>query len=784
MLVIQRPPGEVITSLEAGLSYVKTGSAAFFDEAWAGGSRYNRPVGESGEVANSISNGQYATNGPHPTDIIVAQTNLGDIPVYKDQVTLITTSATTPTTLASVGYAKVPETNIHAKEWSSLSSRSARSYFADGGGHLFGYATCHWLAHCSAGQFVGSACTATLSNVNYKGWCFQSNTGSLECGRLSAMDNEYGEKPIVFDTKESPNTLPSVAGVVPISSVLPQSYEQYQTRLRCPTGSPATSLGSFVSKRPLSCGCMLPGDTFYDLLAEIHVPAYCAAPAAYKAGCMLPGALNFDPEAKQTAECRFATKGCTSNTALNYNSYATMDDAANPCIEKVSGCTITEASYHQVNSGTPSYKSLTFGSAATGSGGAKAKNIRMGQVPESLYNGPVVKKQDVGANYLEGCVVAIEGCMDSTKRNYDPMATVNTFTWCIDSVPGCMMPDATALKSGNKPDGTPIYANPSATSKFSFISGPSGKIDGPSGTWITSATLNVPSMCKRGRFGCGESGRAVSIPGFGVVSALNYDPWVTSTTSCYFAKTGCLNPNAVNFGCTSKTFTAPCYSTADPTPENIRVTRHAKVACRWSNNPPPPAGPPPPLFPSSIYNSIPKASVELVFSGTIAGARLLEPDFFTAFRSLSGLPEDKVCEAAYSTPAARRRMLGADAPFARILSESEPGAVSVVISAEFGSAAEAEAASNSAKAALGDSAESAMAALQTAGGLTLVLLDAPVTGSFIQQVIRSDLPPGALDPVDVPAIVGGVIGGIIAVLVLAAVAWTLKKKQGKPVFPA
>ena len=55
---------------------------------------------------------------------------------------------------------------------------------------------------------------------------------------------------------------------------------------------------------------------------------------------------------------------------------------------------------------------------------------------------PAMTTYNAAANVMSGCVVAIEGCMDSTAANYDPLATVSTLSWCVPSVRGCMDPRA------------------------------------------------------------------------------------------------------------------------------------------------------------------------------------------------------------------------------------------------------------------------------------------------------------------------------------------------------
>merc|ERR1711988_742026 len=145
-------------------------------------------------------------------------------------------------------------------------------------------------------------------------------------------------------------------------------------------------------------------------------------PADFRKGCMLPSAVNYDPTAKQVGMCKFSTKGCLSSTALNYNSLATVPDLDKPCIEPLPGCTINVATYANVSSGTPAYKSGTYGSAATGSGGWQYKRKH----EEADYTGSAVVSYNPAANVNSGCIVAVEGCMDSSARNYDPLATVNS----------------------------------------------------------------------------------------------------------------------------------------------------------------------------------------------------------------------------------------------------------------------------------------------------------------------------------------------------------------------
>jgi len=508
---------------------------------------------------------------------------------------------------ATSGYSKTPETIPAMREYMK------RGFQGDGDGHAFGYGTCQWIRGCTEGQeSVGSPCSSTQSGVEYKGFCFRSDTGSLECGRMTAIDNEYGEKPIAFDaaagTSSTTNTPTSVnmggvlGSAVARDNMMPAnegfamsgrastlttipSTPGVGAVYRCPTGSPAKTIGQYVSKRMLIAGCMITSDPLYDVTAEVHVPAYCATWTDYKKGCLLPWAVNFDPMAKQSGKCTFATVGCTSPTALNYNSEATVQDTVNDCIEAVTGCTVNHDSYGTkkstwgqpaipVKSDTPTYKSLYFGPSKVRQGYySTLQGYSTGLIPEFFYNGPVTTNFDDTANVNTGCVIAIEGCMDPAAANYDSQATVQTWSWCVPIVKGCMMPSENAAG--------PSYVNP----------GPHA-MDGLGGNFSIMTTVHDPAFCIIARHGCNVYNTTM-FPGFDYVTASNYDPATTVNSICYFPIGGCLNPEALNFGCQSSDAISEC-NPGYP----FYVTRHVKESCKypWNLSPLPPA-PPPPNYP-------------------------------------------------------------------------------------------------------------------------------------------------------------------------------------------
>jgi len=498
-------------------------------------------------------------------------------------------------------------------------------------GHSFGYGACQWLRHCDpSSDKVGSPCGNTQSTVNYNGYCFASSTGTLECGRLAALDNEYGDRPITFDkagdfergfTPQRNGPGPFSLTEFPIKTsdhyvadwTVVESTPTIAKAFRCPVGSPATTLGIFVSKRPLIAGCMILADPSYDLIAEVHVPAYCATPADYKVGCMLPTALNFDPTAKQIGECRFATFGCTDSTKLRYNPMATHDDGVS-CIDPVYGCTVHETPYEGGASDTPSYRSGLHGDSAHWIG-VKHENLD--------YIGKTVTNYEPSANVNQGCILAIEGCMDSTAANYDPAATIDSFTWCVPVVVGCMMPEANAASSSWPP----------AVDGLAY--------DGLARNYPAGVTVHDKSMCEVARVGCMDE------------TAMNYDPaatvqGTTQYTRCWPLVMGCLNPGALNYQCAERS-DVPCPGT--------EITLHVTSACKFpgeaAEGAPAPPSPPPPRAPADGgFQAVTRYTVELSFeaAGTVEENQARAGAMIAALRSQVAAPSDAIVEAFITDP--------------------------------------------------------------------------------------------------------------------------------------
>jgi hypothetical protein len=357
--------------------------------------------------------------------------------------------------------------------------------------HMYGYSKCFTFGPCEAANIVGSSCHGGA------GYCYESSAGTLECGRTASTHNRF-------------------------SNVEVGTYDPI---VRCPRGAAAVNglpaNSQVVVKRLLIAGCMIATDASFSASAEVHVPQMCTTPAEYKKGCLFPGASNYAPGSLQTGFCQYETYGCTTPTALNYNSKATSNPY-NACIMPVTGCTLPGSGYEGVATDTPRYKGLFVG--------VPLRNVGVLAAP---FYGTVINSQKGFANVLQNCQVAIEGCMDEQAVNYDSRANVNSNTWCIPKIPGCMMHKTT------------INFDP-------------------------SNTVHRKRQCVLYHVGCMDP------------AAINYDSHATVEGVCYSPLPGCLDKEALNFGCANNGLS----TCSDPSSSTLEtdVTVHSIFLCTFNED--------------------------------------------------------------------------------------------------------------------------------------------------------------------------------------------------------
>jgi hypothetical protein len=630
---------------------------ALYHYKYVGGTDYSAP-------ANAVPNSLYAVTGPHPSDLTVGSDGSEDGYV-----------AEADDLRAAHFYKRDSEFAI--QEGSSISIHITNEYDAAFIGdstqsHHYGYATCENIGACGGSEKVGSKCygTAGRGGSAFSGYCYESSSGTLECGRTIEVDSRFASSPLAI-----------------------------KTDARCPAGTALTYPGKMTVKRLLIGGCMIPSDTRYKSSAEIHIPEDCATTADYNKGCVFPGATNYAPGSVQSGACTYRIDGCTSATALNYNSEASDNDGS--CIEPVSGCTLKEDAYETVASDTPMYMSRYVGVPKANAG-------------LYVYDGyKSVLNADSTANVLSGCIVAVEGCMDSTAVNYNSLANVNSVTWCVPSVSGCMMPYISSVggDTGSSDDRPHMH-------------------DGGSSNFDTTATVNDVSACALARIGCTDSG------------AINYDSRATiGDDSCYASQEGCLDPTALNFNCTF--LVAPYTQCKDASP---RATVHASGVCVYEVLPLPP---PSPSYPPGTETT-PFVEIAFVAEGDVADyTEEVQESLKETFADAAGVDTDRVT----------------------LLIESS--SVSITVQIEMDSAEDAELASSALSEEMSDQ-DTATSFLAAAG---VTVLSVPTISAISVAVVAPPSPPPEAEIGGIIGGVVGGIGGVLMLIGIAAGVSSRNKKK-------
>lgn len=422
--------------------------------------------------------------------------------------------------------------------------------------------------------------------------------------------------------------------------------------------------------------------------------------------------------------------------------------------------------------------------------------------------------------------------MDSNAINFAMHATINTKSWCIMPVDGCMMPPVHA--TGASFDGGSRSHTKDGTAK--------------AGSFDPLATRNVNSMCTVERYGCMD------------VTAANYDNLANTAIPgyCILSTPGCLNLEALNYGCTA----------LGPTPcdDVDTITLHDRYLCQYEKYSPP-AAPPPPMYPNqekvirytatgsmtfegSAQDCVGSKAKELITTAVTTLTPTADPDvdatctsdpaqnqftinyvlefktknnrdaFVAALETSRDVTVQFQMTAPTTEPGTGRRLsenadmkaafatvLGVPASDVTIVTTGSITLVTVLLPAANYATPELLAAAaqdvqtevlsvtfaTTVNAAVGDGSSLSLVAgsvttastavtLSAAVGLTVVGVSTPVIGE-VALILPVPAPPPPPPVLSVGAIVGIAIGAVIGVIVIAAVAFYCIKKRGTKTSP-
>ena len=316
--------------------------------------------------------------------------------------------------------------------------------------------------------------------------------------------------------------------------------------------------------------------------------------------------------------------GCTDSSALNYQSFAVVDDGS--C--HLGGCTDSTSSLYNPlaryddGSCPPEFRGCTDSAAANYREPATVDDgscryagcidsISLNYNPSADIASECITRirgctDPRAANYFSqanddnGQECVFTGCADSTRSNYDPIVTHDDGS-CAPEYPGCTDPTAVnynaiyTINDGSCSypgcmDSTDSNFNPRATFNVPILCAANGRrlerrqlspgcMDWTASNYDASATSHVQSTCQYLIAGCTDSNARnyLSIaqiernpsnceyPVHGCMIAtgtLNFDSTATVDSGCIFVIAGCTDSNARNYLAAANTDDGSCLVTS------------------------------------------------------------------------------------------------------------------------------------------------------------------------------------------------------------------------------
>ena len=300
-------------------------------------------------------------------------------------------------------------------------------------------------------------------------------------------------------------------------------------------------------------GCTDSTSLCYNLNATIDDGTCATASCTYAPGCTDPTAMNYDAGANSDdGNCVARVGGCGDVQATNFNS-AVNDRDDSTCVYLLSGCTDSSAANYfslaQFDLGTCAFggcidtKALNYNPTATYSLGLSECELPVEGCPDS-----VAVNYGADVQYDDGSCL-YEGCLDSTKPNFNPSANVveqnADYGGCEPIILGCVFAEAINFNpaantddgkcdlGGCTNDGAPNYETWATYDDGSCNVGLGGCTDSMAFNYMSEATFDN-GICIR--FGCTDS------------TKFNYDPNANNQgTLCVAITVGCTDPRASNY---------------------------------------------------------------------------------------------------------------------------------------------------------------------------------------------------------------------------------------------
>jgi len=210
-------------------------------------------------------------------------------------------------------------------------------------------------------------------------------------------------------------------------------------------------------------GCMDMAATNYQPTAT-HDAGTCAY-VPQLAGCLDPGATDFDSIATLSGPCTYMTPGCTNSSASNYDAGATVNDGS--CIHFAPGCldptatnfapaaTVQQIACTYARRGCTNASALNYVPLATVDDGSCTLTVRGCMLSLSTAYNPQANQDDGSCT-----VPLLHGCTQSTALNYVRLATIDDGS-CLHVLLGCMSRTSINFNSlATLNDGSCVTASP------------------------------------------------------------------------------------------------------------------------------------------------------------------------------------------------------------------------------------------------------------------------------------------------------------------------------------